>query len=109
MNGSREKVSVNGGRYPRWAPKGDELYYVDLDGAILAASVSFSPRARIESVTKLFDWRKPPAGRTGTPLDVSPIDGRFITTEVVESAPSGPTHVSVVLNWVDELTRMAPR
>ena len=43
------------------------------------------------------------------PYDVSPIDGRFLMTETAESAPGGPTHVSVVLNWVDELTRLAPR
>ena len=29
VDATREKVSVNGGRYPRWSPKGSELYYVD--------------------------------------------------------------------------------
>jgi eukaryotic-like serine/threonine-protein kinase len=109
VNGSREKVSVNGGRYPRWAPKGNEIHYVNLDGGMMAASISFSPSPRIGSITKLFDWHKPPTARTGRPYDVSPIDGRFLTTEVAESAPRGPTHVSVVLNWVDELTRLVPR
>ena len=108
VNGSREKVSVNGGRYPRWAPNGNEIHYVNLDGAMMAAAVSFSPGPRIGSITKLFDWRKPPTLRTGMPYDVSPIDGRFLMTELAESAPRGATHVSVVLNWVDELTRLAP-
>ncbi len=109
VNGSREQVSVNGGRYPRWAPKGNEIHFVNLDGAMMAASISFAPSPRIGSITKLFDWRTPPAGRTGRPYDVSPIDGRFLMTEVAPSAPRGPTHVSVVLNWVEELTRLAPR
>ena len=103
VNGSREKVSVNGGRYPRWAPKGNEIHYVNLDGGMMAASISFSPGPRIGSITKLFDWLKPPVGRTGIPYNVSPIDGRFLMTEMAESTPGGPAHVSVVLNWVDEL------
>ena len=50
VNGSREKVSVNGGRYPRWAPKGNEIHYVNLDGGMMAASISFfsEPENRID-------------------------------------------------------------
>ena len=51
----REKVSIDGGRFPLWGPKGgDELFYVDLKGRMMAASVKLSPglspRARDETV-----------------------------------------------------------
>ena len=55
VSGRREKVSIDGGRFPLWGPKGSgELFYVDLNGGMMAASVklspSLSPRARDETV-----------------------------------------------------------
>ena len=103
-NRRREKVSVNGGRYPVWAPKGtNELYYQDPDGRMMAASVTLAPDLRIGSVTPLFELEKPPAGVSGRPYDVSPRDGRFIVTRRVTASPTGPTQVSVVLNWLQDL------
>ena len=62
----REKVSIDGGRFPLWGPKGsDELFYVDLDGGMMAASVKLSPSLSLGRVTKLFEWEKPPADRRG--------------------------------------------
>ena len=109
VSGGREKVSQNGGRYPRWAPKGGELYYTDLDGRMMAVAIATSPTLTLGSVTKLFDGVKPPPGRSGVPYDVSPVDGRFLTTEPVTMASERPTQVSVVLNWRRELLRFAPR
>ena len=44
VSGRREKVSIDGGRYPLWGPKGSgELFYVDLNGGMMAASVKLSP------------------------------------------------------------------
>jgi hypothetical protein len=44
VGGRREKVSIDGGRYPLWGPKGsNELFYVDLNGGMVAASVELSP------------------------------------------------------------------
>ena len=110
VNQRREKVSINGGRFPRWGPKGtNELYYVDMDGGMMAARVAFSPTLAIGSVTKLFDWEKPQAGRSGIPYDVSPIDGRFIVTKVTTAAPGGPANVSIVTNWIEELQALLTR
>ena len=100
----REQVSVNGGRFPRWGRKGrQELYYVDLDGAMMAVPLTLTPDLALGRVQKLFDWEKPPTGRAGRRYDISPRDGRFILPKRVVSSPTGPTHASIVLNWLSEL------
>jgi serine/threonine protein kinase len=109
VNSGREKISVNGGRFPRWSPKGNEIHYLTPDGEMMAASITFSPNPTVGSITKLFDWIKPTPRRAGTPYDVSPLDGRFLMAQPVTRIAGGPTHVSVVLNWTDELKRLIPR
>ena len=105
----RVQISNGGGRYALWGPKGsNELYYVRPDGAMMAASVTLEPELRLGTVTKLFDWQKPPATRSGRPFDVSPTDGRFLVTKTVTPNAGGPTQVSVVLNWTEELKRLVP-
>ncbi|MEO8257581.1 MAG: protein kinase [Acidobacteriota bacterium] len=109
VSGQREKVSLDGGRFPRWGPKGSgELFYVDLSGGVMAASVKLSPRLSLGRVTKLFDWEKPPSGASGTRYDISPVDGRFLMTKSVKASSNGEINVSVVLNWFEELRERAP-
>ena len=66
VSGRREKVSIDGGRFPLWGPKGSgELFYVDLNGGMMAASVKLSPSLSLGRVTKLFEWEKPPPRTVG--------------------------------------------
>jgi serine/threonine-protein kinase len=102
----REKVSLKGGRFPLWAPKGGELYYVDPDGGMMAVAVTLSPDLRLGQVVKLFATQKPPQGISGRPYDVSPADGRFILTKPVSD--SRGVNISVVLNWLEELKQRGP-
>jgi eukaryotic-like serine/threonine-protein kinase len=96
----REKISLDGGRFPLWGPAAShELYYVNLEGGMMAASITLSPALAIGRVTKLFDFQKPPAGRSGIPYDVSP-DGRFLAAALEPDGTQAPTQVSVVLNWL---------
>lgn len=100
----REKVSVNGGRYPLWAPSGTELYYLDLEGAMRAVPVTTAPELRLGAPQRLFDYRRPPEGRSGRLFDVSPKDGRFIVTRPATSLDSRTTtELTVVLNWLEVL------
>ena len=104
----REKVSLDGGRFPVWGPKGsNELFFVDLNGGMMAASVTLSPSLILGRVTRLFEWEKPPRGPSGTPYDVSPLDGRFLLEKPVTDGPSG-VNISVVLNWFEELRERVP-
>jgi eukaryotic-like serine/threonine-protein kinase len=103
----REKISIDGGRYPRWSQQGSgELFYVGLDGGMMAASVQLSPRLELGGVTKLFDGVRPPSFVSGNPYDISP-DGRFLVVANV-AAPGDSTTISVVLNWFDELRELFP-
>jgi serine/threonine-protein kinase len=104
----REKVSVNGGRYPMWARHRGELFYVDPDGAMMAASMTLSPTLVVGRVTKLFDLQKPPRFISARPYDISPRDGRFLVVRPVAGAVNRSIDVAVVLNWFDELRRSAP-
>jgi hypothetical protein len=100
-SGRREQVSLDGGRYPRWlrtAGHGLEIVYTTLDGVMMAVPVSLSPNLSLGRATKLFQWQKPPAGRSGLPYDVSPIDGRFLMARPVADGGNAVTHLSVVLN-----------
>ena len=108
-SGRREKISINGGRFPLWGPQSTgELFYVDLTGAMMAASVKLSPQLSLGRVTKLFDSATPPRGPSGMPYDISPADGRFLMT--FSTATTGPAgiNISVVLNWFTELQRLVP-
>jgi hypothetical protein len=109
ISGRREKVSIDGGRYPAWGRKGTgELFYVDLNGGMMAAAVQLSPSLRLGRVTKLFDWQKPPRGVSGMPYDISPIDGRFLAAKSASRNPNAPVDISIVLNWFTELRQRVP-
>jgi serine/threonine-protein kinase len=109
VSGRREKVSVDGGRYPLWGPeRSGELFYVDRNGAMMAASVTLSPSFSLGRVTKLFDWRKPPRGISGRPYDISPLDGRFLLIKPAKENPHAVIGISVVLNWFEELRERGP-
>jgi len=102
----REKVSVSGGRYPRWGRPGtDELYYVTPEGAMMAASVRLSPTLALGEVTKLFDGPEPAERLSGLVYDVSPLDGRFLVVERPPIGSEGPATVHLVLGlsaWLQE-------
>jgi len=99
----REKVSSNGGRYPLWGAKGTELFYVSLEGEMMVVPVTLAPTLQLGRAMKLFDWEKPPAGRSGRPYDVSPLDGRFLMTKGANVRADDGAQVSVVLHWTEEL------
>jgi Tol biopolymer transport system component len=108
VDAGRQKVSLDGGRYPLWSPDGKELYYVTASGAMMAVSVRLSPTLALGGVTKLFDTRPPTHGISSRPYDVSPVDGRFLVTKPVVSGAAPGGEVTVVLNWLEDLKRRVP-
>jgi hypothetical protein len=96
-------VSINGGRYPLWSPKGNELYYVTLEGAMMAVPISLTPELKLGRPAKLFQWEEPPAGVSGLPYSISPTDGRLLVPRPVTRGVTEPTEVFVVLNVLDQL------
>jgi serine/threonine-protein kinase len=107
--GRREQVSKDGGRYPKWNPvRSNELFYVDLDGGMRAATLKFSPDLIVGPATKLFDTARPSPTVSGRPYDVSPIDARFLVLKAATQSSAGGGTVFIVLNWFEDLAARVP-
>ena len=109
VDDSRTPVSVRGGRHPLWDPRGrNELYYRNLDGGMMAASVELSSEFRVLDVTELFpnsgNYRGP--GGSGWSYDVSPRDGRFVLQRFAEDRSGNGAMIRVTLNWFEELREL---
>ena len=51
---ARIRVSIEGGEDPRWRGDGGELFYLDADQTLVAASVVLAPRFRVVGQQRLF-------------------------------------------------------
>jgi serine/threonine-protein kinase len=92
--GKRTQVSLNGGLDARWSRDSRQLYFREVQ-KVMAASVEGGTFGR-------------PAMLFEAPLidyDVA-ADGRFLGVLRDATVPQAP--VNVVLNWFDELRRLAP-
>jgi serine/threonine protein kinase/Tol biopolymer transport system component len=108
----RYSISTNGGTAPAWARSGREVFYetpAPEPGRIrmMAVDVTLSPAFVAGTPHMLFEFQTAP----GTPqrnYDVSR-DGRFLMVRGPEG-PSPPpvTQMVLVLNWFEELKRLAP-
>jgi Tol biopolymer transport system component len=84
-----------GGDKPRWRRDGKELYYLALDGKMMAVPIKttsvFEPGLPVALFTtpRTYGW---------APYDVSP-DGRFLVNTLSATAASNASPVTVVLNW----------
>ena len=99
--GRKRVVSTAGGSYPRWAPDGRELYYLQPDGKLMAASVHRSgDRLDVGIPVALF---QPPILGGGSnvvgrrPQYDDARDGRFLINVALREVQPSP--ITVVLNW----------
>jgi eukaryotic-like serine/threonine-protein kinase len=105
----RVQVSVGGGDCAVWGAKGAEIVYRSADGAV--ASVRFTPGAsgppHVGRPVELFpDSYGVASGRTShVDYDANPDGTRFVV--VGRQVGEGPVELGVVLNWFDELRRLA--
>ena len=101
-------ISTTGGTKPLWARSGKELYYLTLDGAMMAVPVHSTPAFSAGTPTKLFDTRYFAAGNART-YDVSRDGQKFLMIKNAGGdSTSTPTGIVVVLNWVEELKVRVP-
>jgi serine/threonine-protein kinase len=104
-------VSIGGGSGPVWAPNGSTLYYRGASGEIMAVPVTLKPTFTSGRPRPLFPF----AGvyrmsGTATAYDIHPDGKRFIMVSESEKATTQPRQqVNVVVNWFEELKRLAPR
>jgi hypothetical protein len=93
--GEKKRVSASGGVVPRWRRDGRELFYVALDGTLMAAAVAVRNGVlEVTNDSRLFGVLPTAAGY---PYDVSADGQRFLT--VVAGPGVSTAQLTVVRNW----------
>ena len=88
------RVSVNGGRAPRWRPDGKELYYVSPENMLLAVDVKRTPQITFGVPQKLF---KANVGSYINMYSVLDNGQHFIVNKWATNNTSQP--LQVIVNW----------
>ena len=93
----KRQVSSAGGMQPRWRRDGGELYYLSLDGDVMAADIPDAGRqgGLVSAPRMLFRTHLSPSPNVPQ-YDVTADGTRFL---VLEPARSGGEPVTFVLNW----------
>ncbi len=109
------QISTGGGTRPLWAHNGRELFYLagGSPGPVRMMAVTIQPGATFEAgnAQRLFEGRFfATSTNFARTYDVS-LDGRrflMIKDQASADESSAPSSLIVVLNWFDELKRLAP-
>jgi serine/threonine-protein kinase len=105
--GGKVQISTEGGAQPVWARNGRELFYRNGD-KMMAATVETKPTFTAAKPKLLFEGRYEAGIYTfAQNYDVSSDGQRFLMIKASEQE-SAATQVNVVLNWSEELRRLAP-
>jgi serine/threonine-protein kinase len=103
----RSQVSNGGGTRPAWSRDGHEIYYLGLDGTMMAASIDARSGDIFSAGRPIALFSGPyymvQAGRS---YDVAG-DGRFLMIKNT-TAQTAASQLAGVTNWLDELKRLAP-
>jgi serine/threonine protein kinase len=99
------QVSRTGGQEPRWRRDGKELFFVSLDGKMMAAPVSLGATFEAGSPVELFQThRRPHVGSTDIfSYDVSSDGQKFLINTNVENSKLTPP--SITLHWASPLAK----
>ncbi|AMY09390.1 hypothetical protein LuPra_02605 [Luteitalea pratensis] len=95
--GDRSMISGTGGHMPRWSGDGKQMFFLELDGTVMAVGVNGDGAA--------FEFQPPQRLFTSKPnwssqyhYDVTPDGQRFLmATPPDDAGPARP--ITVVLNW----------
>jgi WD40 repeat protein len=104
-SGSKLQVSREGGAQVRWRADGKELFYIALDGRLMAVPIQFAPdgrSVRAGAPVPLFGTRVGGAVQYTSRQQyvVSPDGQRFLMNTLAEEANASP--ITVILNWHPE-------
>ncbi len=101
------QISTQGGREPKWAHNGDELFYRSGEG-MMAVTITTQPIFRTGTPRLLFEdpYRRTPTPTTAS-YDVSADGQRWLMVQE-EAQEAEATQLNVVLNWFEELKRLVP-
>ncbi len=95
---ARWQISDSGGSMPRWRGDGKEIFYLSLEGKMMAARVSADGAAFHSYPPQFLFKTTPPQLRTPNfEYDVSPDGERFLMIEPLEKPEYQP--LTIVSNW----------
>jgi serine/threonine-protein kinase len=108
--GGQWQVSTGGASRPRWSRNGRELFFSAHDGRVMVVGYADKGDSLVLGKPRVFTkLRLLSQGRSNN-YDVS-VDGKRIVAILEEenaARSSGPTHLTFLLNFGDELRRKAP-
>ena len=107
--GGKWQISTGGGTNAVWSRARRELLYLAPDGRIML--VPYTAAGDAFQAEKPRVWSETPVQLrplTGASFDLHP-DGERVAMAPATQATAGPTHVTLIFNFFDELRRMAPR
>lgn len=105
VTGGQWQISRGGGGEPRWTQDGRELIYLTAD-SLVSVPVETEPSFRHGNAETIFEWNYHFDGG-GRSCSISPNGERFLVVQEVEE-DNFSTELVVVLNWFEELKRLAP-
>jgi Tol biopolymer transport system component len=110
--GAKHQISAAGGHSPAWARTGRELFYLQRDPAagryvndFVAVEITSSPEFSASRPRRLFG-RPVSSALPIRNYEVS-ADGRFLILTPYDPPTEEVTELQVVLNWFEELNRLA--
>jgi serine/threonine-protein kinase len=109
--GGRWQISAGDGLYALWSNNGRELFYETADNRIMVVDYAVEGASFVVRGKPRL-WSDKPLSYNGTPnLDLAP-DGKrfavFLPPEEAAPAEHGSVHVTMLLNFFDELKRKLP-
>jgi Tol biopolymer transport system component len=111
----RWQVSTSGGTQPLWARSGRELFYRGADGRLMAVpiqpgrSFTWGNAAVVVDRAYFAAGAGAPGPRARRSYDVSPDGTRFLMVKAATPSAATSRHLIVVLNFFEELKRLAIR
>ena len=103
VSSGRWQASLSGGRAPRWAPSGRELFFRNLTNDLVAVPISQGVSLTLGERRILFHLDGFPPNPMQVAYEVGP-DGRFLYLRQIGPGNSGPsTPVILVQNWLVEV------
>jgi serine/threonine-protein kinase len=103
--GTRTQISIDGGVAPVWSRDGRELFFANSD-TLFATPVRLVPTFTSGKARRLFSGPYNFNEITRN-YDVAPDGRRFVV--LPRRAESAPRQLELVLNWFEELSRLAPK
>jgi eukaryotic-like serine/threonine-protein kinase len=102
-SGGRWRVSTGGGCQPRWRRDGKELFYIAVDGKLMAVDVKLGATFEAGVPKTLFGTRVFSLTDFRNHYAVTADGQRFLINSTIEETSATP--ISVVVNWTADLKR----